>query len=85
MEGPEGMELLWRAADGIRTVAEAAGHQVWDLHWVPEAGLFSLELSGHLDEDAAIALCGQFSISADYEGEGSRGSCFSIGPVAELQ
>ena len=67
---------LWQMTDSIRTVVEANHYSVWDLRQV--AGGFRLELNETLSEDDASMLCGQFPLSADYEGEGRNGTIFTL-------
>lgn len=73
------MEEVWRTEDSIRSVVEAAaGLSAWELTFDTVTGCYHLELDGHLTEEQAIDLCAQFYISADYDGEGSHGSLFTL-------
>lgn len=62
----------WQAMDAITTVVESNGYGIYDLRLTD--GGFRLELNSHIDDEAAGDLCGQFSLSADYGGEGTHGT-----------
>lgn len=66
----------WQMKDAIMTVVEANHYSVWDIRQT--AGGFRVELNEKLSEDAASLLCGQFPLTADYDGEGSHGTIFSL-------
>lgn len=73
------MEEAWRTVDSIRSVAEAVtGLSVWELSFSRQTGCYRLELSRHLTEEQAYDLCSQLYIPADYDGEGSHGSLFTL-------
>lgn len=40
---------------------------------------FHLELNEHLSDDALSSFCSQMPLPADYDGEGSQGSLFTLG------
>lgn len=67
---------LWQMTDSIRTVVEANHYSVWEVRQT--ASGFRVELNEKLSEDAASMLCGQFTLSADYEGEGHKGTIFTL-------
>ena len=70
-------DSIWRTQDEIRTVVNAVvGECIFSLVYSQERAAIELELSAHLDEDAVSALCSQFPISGDYDGEGSEGTKF---------
>lgn len=63
---------IWAAKDAITTVVEANGYAVYDLRDTDYG--YRLELSRHIDDEAASDLCSQFPFTADYFGEGSNGT-----------
>lgn len=66
----------WQVKDSITTVVEANGYSVWDIRGTSTG--FRVELNNSLSEEAASMLCGQFQLTADYDGEGKHGSVFSL-------
>ena len=72
-------DAIWRIQDEIRTVVNAVlGECIWNLSYDEGRRAIILELTLSLDEDAIIDLCGQFSLPADYDGQGSRGTRFAF-------
>ena len=72
-------DAIWRTQDEIRTVVNAVlGECIWNLAYDERRRAIVLELTLSLDEDAISDLCGQFSIPADYDGQGSRGTRFAF-------
>jgi len=70
---------IWAAMDEVRTVVDAVcGDAVWSLRHNVAAGCLELELNRHLPPDEAEALARQFYLTADYTGEGNRGSLFVL-------
>ena len=70
-------DSIWRTQDEIRTVVNAVlGECIWNLAYDERRSGIVLELTVSLEEDAISDLCCQFSIPADYDGEGSKGSKF---------
>ena len=70
-------DSIWRTQDEIRTVVNAVlGECVWNLAYDERRSAIVLELSVTLEEDTISDLCCQFSIPADYDGVGSRGTKF---------
>lgn len=69
---------LWHFQDEIRATVEACGYGIWRLRQRPFASVLKLELSSHLDQSEVEKLCGQFPLSASYEGEGEKGSLFFL-------
>ena len=70
-------DSIWRTQDEIRTVVNAVwGECIWNLAYEERRSAIVLELTVSLEEDAISDLCCQFSIPADYDGEGSKGSKF---------
>lgn len=67
---------LWQIQDAIRTVVDANGYSIWDIRQIP--GGFRVELNCTLNDDDASLLCGQFPLSADYDGEGNYGTMFVL-------
>lgn len=67
---------IWKLKDSITTVVEANHFSIWELSQT-DYGLI-LELSENIDDDSVCLLCGQFPISADYNGEGSHGTIISL-------
>jgi len=72
-------DSIWRIQDEIRTVVNAVlGECIWNLAYDERRSAIVLELTVYLDEDAISDLCCQFSITADYDGIGVRGSKFAF-------
>ena len=72
-------DSIWRTQDEIRTVVNAVlGECIWNLAYDERRRAIVLELTLSLDEDAIIDLCCQFSLPADYDGQGSRGTRFAF-------
>lgn len=68
-------DSIWRTQDEIRTVVNAVlGECIWNLSYSERRMAIELELTVTLDDDAISNLCCQFSISADYDGLGARGT-----------
>ena len=72
-------DSIWHTQDEIRTVVNAVlGECIWNLSFNEKRMAIELELTVTLDDDSIDNLCCQFSISADYDGNGSRGSKFAF-------
>ena len=71
-------EDIWRTQDEITAAVNALGYSVWNLEYDVLSFRFKMELKEHLDESSASSLCSQLPLTADYEGEGSQGSLFTI-------
>ncbi len=72
-------DAIWRTQDEIRTVVNAVlGECIWNLTYDERRRAIVLELTLSLDEDAISDLCCQFSLPADYDGQGSRGTRFAF-------
>ena len=70
-------DSIWRIQDEIRTIVNAVlGECIFYLAYSPDRKAIELELSIHLEEDTISDLCSQFSISDDYDGEGTNGTKF---------
>ena len=70
-------DTIWRQQDAIRTVVNAVlGESIWSLEFSERRKAIELELTTHLDDDAASALSCQFPIACDYDGEGTKGTKF---------
>ena len=70
-------DSIWRIQDEIRTIVNAVlGECIFYLAYSQDRKGIELELSIHLEEDTISDLCSQFSISADYDGEGTNGTKF---------
>ena len=70
-------DSIWRTQDEIRTVVNAVlGECIWNLAYDERRRAIVLELTLSLDEDAISDLCSQFPVSADYDGEGTKGTKF---------
>lgn len=66
----------WQTMDVITAVVNANGFSVWSL--CHNDSSFSLELTSHISEEEITNLCGQFSLSTSYCGEGEQGSVFEL-------
>ena len=75
-EGIPRFQELWLHRDKITTMVDANGYSVWDMRQSGQT--IYVELCQHLNDDQQTALCCQFPFSADYDGEGSHGSIFSL-------
>ena len=72
-------DSIWRTQDEIRTVVNAVlGECIWNLAYDERRRAIVLELTLSLDEDAISDLCCQFSLPADYDGQGSKGTRFAF-------
>lgn len=70
-------DSIWHIQDEIRTIVNAVlGECIFYLAYSPDRKAIELELSVYLEEDTISDLCSQFSISADYDGEGTNGTKF---------
>lgn len=67
---------IWQLQDAITTVVNACGYGIWNLQCID--GVFKLETNTHLDDATVNDLCCQLPLAADYEGEGSHGSMFTL-------
>lgn len=63
---------VWQMKDAIMTVVEANHYSVWDIRQT--ASGFRVELNNTLSDEDASLLCGQFPLTADYEGNGIHGT-----------
>lgn len=66
----------WQLQDAVTTAVNACGYGIWNLQ--RNCGAFKLETYTHLDDAAVNELCSQLPLVADYEGEGSHGSMFTL-------
>lgn len=72
-------DSIWRTQDEIRTVVNAVlGECIWNLAYDEGRRAIVLELTLLLDEDSISELCCQFSLPADYDGNGARGTKFAF-------
>ena len=72
-------DSIWRTQDEIRTVVNAVlGECIWNLSYSERRIAIELELTVTLDDDAIGNLSCQFSITADHEGIGAKGSKFAF-------
>ena len=60
----------------ITPVVEANHYSIWELSQTDYG--FALELNEHLEDDVISLLCGQFSLVADYDGEGTHGTRITL-------
>ena len=67
---------VWQMKDSITTVVEANHYSIWELSQTDYG--FALELNEHLEDDVISLLCGQFSLVADYDGEGTHGTRITL-------
>ncbi len=74
-------DSIWRTQDEIHAVVNAVvGENIWNLAYNSQRQAIELELNLHLKEETANDLCSQFSIPADYDGEGFHGTKFILYP-----
>ena len=74
-------DAIWRYQDEVRTWVNATlGDCIWNLDYNPIRQCIELELKRHLDDEELAMLTSQFTIPADYDGEGASGSMFVIYP-----
>lgn len=72
-------QSLWQVADAARSVIEAnLGYCAVSIVPDVECRCLRVELDRHLDEEQAMALCAQFALTADYDGESEAGSLFTL-------
>jgi hypothetical protein len=69
---------LWQAQDEITAAVNSLGCALWDLHYDRPTLTFHIELTSHLSDEALSSFCSQLPLSADYDGEGSHGSVFTL-------
>ena len=70
-------DSIWLNQDEIRTVVNAVlGECIWNRSYNERRMGIELELTKYLEEESADALINQFSVAADYDGEGSHGTKF---------
>ena len=70
-------DSIWRTQDEIRTVVNAVlGECIWDLSFNERRMAIELELAKYLEEEEVDKLINQFSVPADYDGVGSKGTKF---------
>ena len=81
-------DTIWRTQDEIRTVVnavlgalgfaatEGAQECIWNLSYNERRMAIELELTTYLEEDEVDMLINHFSIPADYDGVGSKGTKF---------
>ena len=68
---------IWRTQDEIRTVVNAVlGECIWNLSYNERLMAIELELAKYLEEEEVGKLINQFSVPADYDGVGSKGTKF---------
>ena len=73
-------EDIWQIQDEITSGVNSLGYSLWDLHYDRASFSFHLELTTHLPDDALSSFCSQMPLPADYEGEGTYGSVFTLYP-----
>ena len=70
-------DSIWRTQDEIRTVVNAVlGECIWNLSYNERLMAIELELAKYLEEEEVGKLINQFSVPADYDGVGSKGTEF---------
>ena len=70
-------DTIWRTQDEIRTVVNAViGECIWNLSYNDRRIAIELELTTYLQEEEVDMLINHFSIPADYDGVGSKGTKF---------
>ena len=70
-------DTIWRIQDEIRTVVNAVlGECIWNLSYNERLMAIELELAKYLEEEEVGKLINQFSVPADYDGVGSKGTKF---------
>ena len=67
---------FWQLEDSITTIVEANGFSVWGMQKI--GNCIKMELAQHLDEEDMSMLCCQLPLTADYDGEGTQGTIFSM-------
>ena len=71
-------EDIWQIQDEITAVVNSLGYSLWDLHYDRRFFSFHMELNEHLPEDTLSSFCSQMPLAADYDGESSHGSEFTL-------
>jgi len=70
-------DSIWRTQDEIRTVVNAVlGECIWNLSYNERRMAIEQELAEYLEEEEVDKLINQFTIPADYDGVGSKGTKF---------
>lgn len=68
-------DSIWHIQDEIHAVVNAVlGEKIWNLAYNNNRQAIELELTIHLEEDISNNLCSQFTLPADYDGEGKHGT-----------
>ena len=68
-------DSIWRIQDEARAVVNAVvGESIWNIGYSENRQAIEIELTVHLEEEKVSDLCSQFSLSADYDGEGAHGT-----------
>ncbi len=69
--------IKWRTQDEIRTVVNAVlGECIWNLSFNERRMAIELELTKYMEEEEVDMLINHFSVPADYDGLGSKGTRF---------
>lgn len=71
-------EDVWQLQDQITAAVNALGYSIWDLHFDHASFTFRLELNEKVEEERLSVLLSHLPMSADYEGEGTHGSVFTL-------
>ena len=71
-------EDIWQILDEITSAVNSLGYSLWDLHYDRSSFSFHLELNDHVLDEVISSFCSQMPLSADYDGEGSYGSVFTL-------
>jgi hypothetical protein len=71
-------EDIWQIQDEITSAVNSLAYSLWDLHYDRTALSFRMELTTHLSDDNISSFCSQMPLQADYDGEGSQGSLFTL-------
>lgn len=71
-------EDVWQLQDEITAAVNALGYSIWNLHFDRLSFAFRLELNEKVEEEKLSVLLSHLPMSADYEGEDSHGSAFTL-------
>ena len=70
--------MLFMERSALPLATEGTQECIWNLSYNERRMAIELELTKHLEEEDADSLVNQFPVSADYDGEGCKGTKFVV-------
>ena len=71
-------EDVWQLQDEITASVNALGYNIWDLRFSRSSFDFHMQLNEKVEEEKLSVLLSHLPLTADYEGEGTHGSAFTL-------